>query len=42
MSLSPVLAEMAAYPFVRLDAAKGEAREQGIELIDFGMGDPRE
>jgi succinyldiaminopimelate transaminase len=42
MSLSPVLAEMAAYPFVRLDAAKGEARARGIELIDFGMGDPRE
>jgi succinyldiaminopimelate transaminase len=42
MSLSPVLAEMATYPFVRLDAAKGEARARGIELIDFGMGDPRE
>jgi N-succinyldiaminopimelate aminotransferase len=42
MSLSPVLAEMATYPFVRLDTAKGEARARGIELIDFGMGDPRE
>jgi acetylornithine aminotransferase len=42
MSLSPVLAEMATYPFVRLDAAKGEARARGIELIDFGLGDPRE
>jgi succinyldiaminopimelate transaminase len=42
MSLSPVLAEMATYPFVRLDVAKGEARARGIELIDFGLGDPRE
>jgi succinyldiaminopimelate transaminase len=33
---------MTTYPFVRLDAAKGEARARGIELIDFGMGDPRE
>jgi succinyldiaminopimelate transaminase len=42
MTLSPVLAEMATYPFVRLDAAKGDAQARGIELIDFGMGDPRE
>jgi acetylornithine aminotransferase len=42
MQLSPVLTEMATYPFVRLDAAKQDARARGVELIDFGMGDPRE
>ncbi|HVV57934.1 MAG TPA: aminotransferase class I/II-fold pyridoxal phosphate-dependent enzyme [Gaiellaceae bacterium] len=40
--LSPVLAELAQYPFARLDDWKAEARARGIELIDFGMGDPRE
>src|SRR4051794_37929908 len=42
MQLSPVLADLAQYPFTRLDDWKAEARERGIELIDFGMGDPRE
>jgi acetylornithine aminotransferase len=41
-ALSPVLASLATYPFVRLDEAKAEARARGIELIDFGMGDPME
>ena len=40
--LSPVLAELAQYPFARLDDWKAEAEGRGIELIDFGMGDPRE
>jgi succinyldiaminopimelate transaminase len=40
--LSPFLAELAQYPFARLDDWKAEARGRGIELIDFGMGDPRE
>jgi N-succinyldiaminopimelate aminotransferase len=40
--LSPVLTAQAAYPFVRLDEAKREAAARGVELIDFGMGDPRE
>jgi len=40
--LSPVLAELAQYPFARLDDWKAEAKARGIELIDFGMGDPRE
>ena len=39
--LSPVLAELAQYPFARLDDWKAEAEGRGIELIDFGMGDPR-
>src|SRR5205085_12277847 len=41
-ALSPVLLSLATYPFVRLDEAKAAARARGIELIDFGMGDPIE
>jgi acetylornithine aminotransferase len=40
--LSPVLAELAQYPFTRLDEWKADAAARGIDLIDFGMGDPRE
>jgi succinyldiaminopimelate transaminase len=40
--LSPVLADLAQYPFARLDDWKADARARGLELIDFGMGDPRE
>jgi succinyldiaminopimelate transaminase len=40
--VSPALAEAGTYPFVRLDQAKREAAARGIELIDFGQGDPRE
>jgi succinyldiaminopimelate transaminase len=42
VTLSPVLAALRTYPFVRLDEAKAAARERGIDLIDFGMGDPIE
>jgi succinyldiaminopimelate transaminase len=42
MRLSPVLTELAQYPFARLDDWKAEATANGIDLIDFGMGDPRE
>jgi succinyldiaminopimelate transaminase len=42
MQLSPALAAMTTYPFVRLDEAKAAARARGIELIDFGMGEPNE
>jgi succinyldiaminopimelate transaminase len=42
VQLSPVLADLAQYPFARLDDWKAEAAARGIELIDFGMGDPRE
>ena len=42
MQLSPVLTELTQYPFTRLDDWKAEARAEGVELIDFGMGDPRE
>jgi succinyldiaminopimelate transaminase len=42
MQLSPVLADLVQYPFARLDDWQAEARSRGIDLIDFGMGDPRE
>jgi succinyldiaminopimelate transaminase len=41
-ALSPVLASLQTYPFVRLDETKAAARARGIDLIDFGMGDPIE
>jgi len=37
-----VLSAQGTYPFVRIDRAKREAAEAGIELLDFGQGDPRE
>ncbi|MEX2212005.1 MAG: aminotransferase class I/II-fold pyridoxal phosphate-dependent enzyme [Gaiellaceae bacterium] len=40
--LSPLLASLAAYPFVRLEEAKREAAATGVEILDFGVGDPRE
>jgi len=42
VQLSPVLTDLAQYPFARLDDWKADARARGIDLIDFGMGDPRE
>lgn len=42
MPLSPTLAAQATYPFVRLNEAAAARRAAGLELIDFGMGDPRE
>src|SRR5262245_24163981 len=42
MALSPVLAEQSTYPFVRLKQAKRTATARGVEIIDFGQGDPRE
>jgi succinyldiaminopimelate transaminase len=40
--LNPVLEGLGIYPFVRLDEAKQAAAARGIELIDFGIGEPRE
>src|ERR1051326_3823538 len=42
VQLSPVLRELAQYPFTRLDEWKADAAARGAQLIDFGMGDPRE
>jgi acetylornithine aminotransferase len=40
--ISPVLAGLSTYPFVRLEEAKRRVAERGVELLDFGVGDPRE
>jgi succinyldiaminopimelate transaminase len=42
MHVSPALRETGTYPFVKLDEAKRRLRAEGVELIDFGKGDPRE
>jgi acetylornithine aminotransferase len=42
MQLSPALATTGTYPFVQLDQAKRRLVAEGVELIDFGKGDPRE
>ena len=42
MELSPVLAATGTYPFVRLEEAKRRLLAEGVQLIDFGKGDPRE
>lgn len=42
MRLSPVLAGLDAYPFLRLNEAKRELAARGVRLIDFGVGEPRE
>ena len=40
--VSPTLRAQATYPFVRLNQIAAELRAEGLEVIDFGMGDPRE
>jgi acetylornithine aminotransferase len=40
--ISPILSGLSTYVFVRLEQSKQEARARGIEVIDFGIGDPRE
>jgi acetylornithine aminotransferase len=42
MQLSPALAATGTYPFVKLEQAKRRLAAQGVELMDFGKGDPRE
>jgi acetylornithine aminotransferase len=42
VNVSPVLTAQTAYPFVRIEQAKREAAGNGIEIFDFGQGDPRE
>ncbi len=42
MQISPVLTATGTYPFVRLEEAKRRLAAEGVELIDFGKGDPRE
>jgi acetylornithine aminotransferase len=40
--IAPTLAEMATYPFVRLEEARRALVERGVDVIDFGKGDPNE
>jgi acetylornithine aminotransferase len=40
--LSPALRSTPTYPFVRLAEAAAARRAAGLEVIDLGMGDPRE
>ncbi len=42
MSINPTLAEMATYPFVRLEEKRRELTAAGVDVIDFGKGDPNE
>ena len=42
VELSPILAGLGQYPFARLDDWRADARRRGIDVIDFGVGDPRE
>src|SRR5262249_15008765 len=42
VQISPVLAAQGTYPFVRIERARRAAVDAGIEIFDFGQGDPRE
>ena len=42
MRVNPVLAGMGSYPFLRLTEAKCAAAARGVDVIDFGIGEPRE
>ena len=40
--INPVLTEMAVYPFTRLEEERRRLLAAGVEVIDFGKGDPNE
>jgi succinyldiaminopimelate transaminase len=40
--VSSLLGRLGTYPFVHLDEAKRRVASAGVELLDFGAGDPRE
>jgi acetylornithine aminotransferase len=40
--LNPVLTGLPAYPFARLRTTVDALRAGGVEILDFGMGEPRE
>jgi acetylornithine aminotransferase len=42
LQVSPALTATGIYPFVKLDEAKRRLAAEGVDLIDFGKGDPRE
>ena len=40
--INPVLAEMAVYPFTQLEEERRRLLAAGVDVIDFGKGDPNE
>ena len=42
MRLSPVLTGLRTYPFVHLNEARARLAAAGVQVIDFGIGEPRE
>ena len=42
MRVSPVLAGLRTYPFVKLTQAARELAASGVDVINFGIGEPRE
>jgi len=40
--INPVLTDMAVYPFTRLEEERQRLLAAGVEVIDFGKGDPNE
>ena len=42
MRLSPTLAGLPPYPFARLRETRERLEAAGVEILDFGMGEPRE
>jgi succinyldiaminopimelate transaminase len=40
--INPTLSGMATYPFVRLEDARRDLLARGVDVIDFGKGDPNE
>jgi succinyldiaminopimelate transaminase len=42
LPLNPVLEGMRTYPFVRLSQARRALEAKGVDVIDFGIGEPRE
>lgn len=42
MRLNPVLDELGGYPFVRLTDARAELEARGVQVVDLGVGEPRE
>ncbi|CAB4877111.1 unannotated protein [freshwater metagenome] len=42
MDLNPLIDELGTYPFARLTDARARLEASGVQLIDFGVGEPRE
>jgi succinyldiaminopimelate transaminase len=42
VSINPTLSGLATYPFVRLEERKRDLLAAGVDVIDFGKGDPNE